>query len=515
MPFKKYGKKIISCFLVICTLLCGNVFAADIPIKEIFTFTSSSNILVFTESKELYLANSIKSSSKTLLSSNVAEVYSLGGIFDNHTTETFLVILSNGKALTFSFERGQENYSKNEWNTDIKTYVLTKTRCIYYINQENAFVQFNFEDNQEKVIVPNARHIQPIDFGQIYLESFYIIMEDWGLYKWEDGDMTFVMSDVVQIKRDNTASTEFEYFLKNNGELYLSNSTGIYKVMADVSPGDFTSPRNFSVVIDKNLNLYYIRGNDAYISQATSFTVEKIAENITGFIDSGAMNWYITSGNGDIYHGNSIPAMVKINTQGHLVQNVCLGGNLITVGGERLEYTGQNYSYDVVNDLNFGSIQDSYYIMIEEENYLAYLRSNGELWYVDKNFLNNQKSPLCEKSTIIKINKQEVRLNDPIQIINGRTMYPLRECFNAMGASVQWDGERQVAAGEVPGIKIEFPIGKNEYYINGVRHEMDTAAYIDDSIGRTYIPIRYAAEGLGFTVDWIEGDLENTIDIYK
>ena len=51
--------------------------------------------------------------------------------------------------------------------------------------------------------------------------------------------------------------------------------------------------------------------------------------------------------------------------------------------------------------------------------------------------------------------------------------------------------------------------------INGVKHEMDISAYVDESIGRTYIPIRYAAEGLGFTVDWIPGDIENTISIHK
>ena len=44
---------------------------------------------------------------------------------------------------------------------------------------------------------------------------------------------------------------------------------------------------------------------------------------------------------------------------------------------------------------------------------------------------------------------------------------------------------------------------------------MDIAAYVDESIGRTYIPVRYAAEGLGFTVEWITGNLENTIDIHK
>lgn len=87
--------------------------------------------------------------------------------------------------------------------------------------------------------------------------------------------------------------------------------------------------------------------------------------------------------------------------------------------------------------------------------------------------------------------------------------------MNLIGANVYWDGENKIAIGGIQGIKIEFPIGKNEYYINGIKHEMDTVAYIDTAIGRTYIPIRYAAEGLGYTVDWVEGKIENTIKIHK
>ena len=34
--------------------------------------------------------------------------------------------------------------------------------------------------------------------------------------------------------------------------------------------------------------------------------------------------------------------------------------------------------------------------------------------------------------------------------------------------------------------------------------EMDTAAFIDEAEGRTYIPIRFLAEAIGYTVGWDE-----------
>lgn len=44
---------------------------------------------------------------------------------------------------------------------------------------------------------------------------------------------------------------------------------------------------------------------------------------------------------------------------------------------------------------------------------------------------------------------------------------------------------------------------------------MDTQSYVDDLTDRTYIPIRYVAEALGFRVDWKQGDIENIITINK
>lgn len=42
---------------------------------------------------------------------------------------------------------------------------------------------------------------------------------------------------------------------------------------------------------------------------------------------------------------------------------------------------------------------------------------------------------------------------------------------------------------------------------------MDTQSYVDDLIDRTYIPILYVTEALGFRVDWKPGDTENRITV--
>ena len=41
---------------------------------------------------------------------------------------------------------------------------------------------------------------------------------------------------------------------------------------------------------------------------------------------------------------------------------------------------------------------------------------------------------------------------------------------------------------------------------------MDTAAYIDSADNRTYLPIRFLAEALGYKVGWDESSLTVTLD---
>jgi len=49
---------------------------------------------------------------------------------------------------------------------------------------------------------------------------------------------------------------------------------------------------------------------------------------------------------------------------------------------------------------------------------------------------------------------------------------------------------------------IEMLIGENKYYVNGSKRFMDTAPFIKDK--RTFVPIRFVAEALGYKVDWNE-----------
>lgn len=92
---------------------------------------------------------------------------------------------------------------------------------------------------------------------------------------------------------------------------------------------------------------------------------------------------------------------------------------------------------------------------------------------------------------------------------NNRTLVPMRAPMEALGATVSWDAEKYQATFEKDGIVVVFTIENNTYTVNGEAKEMDTKAVLTGN--RTCIPIRYAAEALGYTVLW--NSETSTVDI--
>jgi len=88
----------------------------------------------------------------------------------------------------------------------------------------------------------------------------------------------------------------------------------------------------------------------------------------------------------------------------------------------------------------------------------------------------------------------------PPQIINNRTMVPLRAIFEAMGAKVDWVGETQTVTGTKDDTVVILKIGDTSPTINGLVVPIDQPAVIKEN--RTLAPLRFVAEAFGGTVDW-------------
>ncbi|MFA7637276.1 MAG: copper amine oxidase N-terminal domain-containing protein [Monoglobales bacterium] len=96
-------------------------------------------------------------------------------------------------------------------------------------------------------------------------------------------------------------------------------------------------------------------------------------------------------------------------------------------------------------------------------------------------------------------------------IVNDRTLIPVRGLFEDMGYVVSWDDATQTATLASPGITIRVPVGQNFIYRGDRAIPVDVPAQLINS--RTMIPLRAISEAMGFDVGWDEDTKTVTITI--
>lgn len=98
------------------------------------------------------------------------------------------------------------------------------------------------------------------------------------------------------------------------------------------------------------------------------------------------------------------------------------------------------------------------------------------------------------------INDEIILLDTPAQLINGRTMVPLRFITEAFGCKVNWEP----VEGKITIVRHSMVFylwkGKNIAVVNGVEQKLDSPPVIVG--GRTLVPLRFISEPFGAKVNW-------------
>lgn len=98
----------------------------------------------------------------------------------------------------------------------------------------------------------------------------------------------------------------------------------------------------------------------------------------------------------------------------------------------------------------------------------------------------------------------------PPQIINDRTMIPLRAVSEALGAEVLWDESTKTTTVTKKDTTIKMTIGTEIFIRNSEPVTLDSPAVIVDS--RTLVPLRAVAEAFGYEVCWNDDSKTVTIN---
>lgn len=108
----------------------------------------------------------------------------------------------------------------------------------------------------------------------------------------------------------------------------------------------------------------------------------------------------------------------------------------------------------------------------------------------------------------VTINGEKLESPIPAQIINERTMLPMRSVFETLGAKVKWAGDDKLIFATKGKTFITMKIGVPQMVVQTTDSDesevitLDTAPFIDSDY--TLIPVRAVAEALSADVDWID-----------
>jgi len=155
---------------------------------------------------------------------------------------------------------------------------------------------------------------------------------------------------------------------------------------------------------------------------------------------------------------------------------------------------------------NWGHIVSSY--GVDANTYT--LQSNhlgGALLQVtssDQFFLGHRK--LTDDIYVFINQNQRVAFQDakPIIAENNRTFVPMRDIFQALGATVLWNVQEQSVTAYRQDKVIVLKIGESTIWVDSVAYPIDSRPYLDTINWRTMIPLRAVSEAFGADVQWLE-----------
>ena len=135
------------------------------------------------------------------------------------------------------------------------------------------------------------------------------------------------------------------------------------------------------------------------------------------------------------------------------------------------------------------------------------VKAGTEIYAGTLEYTVGQEDPLADQTVVMTIGSSDYVVNNnviegdaaPYVDSNWRTMVPIRALAEAFDAEVIWNQDDSTVTINFDGAtQIIMTVGETAYTVDGAEATMDTEPVNSDS--RVYVPIRFAAEGMGFIV---------------
>ena len=152
---------------------------------------------------------------------------------------------------------------------------------------------------------------------------------------------------------------------------------------------------------------------------------------------------------------------------------------------------------DYIGYLNGNVLTDVYYGGNQEQWNMIYISKAGneELFFVTIHY---------NAIIHVLVNNTPVQFDQPPVLIEDRVLVPVRAIFEALGAEVQWNDDTQTAIAVKGGTTVQITIDNNAMLVNGEVKLLDVPAQLMNN--RTLVPLRAVSEAFACNVAWNDGN---------
>lgn len=191
-------------------------------------------------------------------------------------------------------------------------------------------------------------------------------------------------------------------------------------------------------------------------------------------------------------------------------------GKLVKISGDMVAYVAGQSNKDAkvsVSTQNGSKVNEGkgaitlYSDVATTADIVVAVKKTGvtEQYIATLNYTFGAKDVDADKSVVMTIGDKDFIVNNKVvtgdaapYVANDRTYVPIRALAESFSANVDWDNDARTVTVTRGDVKVVMTVGETTYTVNGEKATMDVAPEI---IGdRTYVPVRFVAEALGFTV---------------
>lgn len=291
--------------------------------------------------------------------------------------------------------------------------------------------------------------------------------------------------DNIDIAKIETYYSKYFTVKKKNGTSALYSDDG--EMLVNFGSWDYIYPSSVSSNI-----VVAVGGKYGIVDYNGNVMLPVQYEKIQGYVSQKNKEYSVLSNNGkyaflkqngksinvDLLTLNSyIGSHLRLGCKYHYCSNTILDNNLNVI------YSDKNSHFLGTDTDISGNLKNG--VMLH-----MYLKEP-----VTYNFL-----LLGDNGVKVEIDKKELAFDVLPIIQNGRTLVPMRAIFEALGADVEWNEETQSITAKGNDITVQMQIGNNILTKNGQNIQMDVSPQIID--GRTMVPVRAVSDSFNVTVDW-------------